>query len=207
MLLQLLPLVLAMSGQATTQQQPPQAAPVQRPAQAPRKIYNETADARAQIAAALESVGQDDIRVLINWGANDDENCTKFQQGMYGGVPSPSSQQIRQKFADEFRVVSVDVGHFDKNQDLARSYGGPSAGAPLPHLTILDKTGKVLAQQSSREFAGEAGAAAYAPEKFLAFLAKYQAPPPPEAKPALTAAIAKAKAENKEVFLWFSAPW
>ncbi len=84
MILHFLPLVLAMSGQALPppQQAPPpppqQAVPATptvapRPPQAPRKIYTETADAKALIATAIAGAEESDIRVLINWGANDDE--------------------------------------------------------------------------------------------------------------------------------------
>ena len=213
MLLQVVPLVLMMGVQgppnAPPQQAPP-AAPVQRPAPAPRKIYNDTADAKTQIVTALKGAADDDIRVLINWGANDDENCTKFQQAAFGATQPmpPAVQQIREKLADEYKLVTVDVGHLDKNQDLAQLYHATLAAGALPHLTILDKTGKVVAQQSSREFAAAAGApAAFDPDKIVAFLAKNQAPLPGNAEPLFRAAIEKAKRENKEVFVWFSAPW
>jgi hypothetical protein len=187
------------------EQQTPPATQVQRPAAAPRKIYNETADAKAQIAAALKAAAEDDIRVLINWGANDDENCTKFQQALYGGVPpvTPAVQQIRQKLSVEYRLVTVDVGHLDKNQDLAQAYQASLTAGALPYLTILDKNGKVLAQQSSREFASEAG---FDPDRIAAFLTKYQAPAA-DAEPLFRAAVERAKREDKMVFLWFSAPW
>jgi hypothetical protein len=190
------------------EQQTPPATQVQRPAAVPRKIYNETADAKAQIAAALKAAAEDDIRVLINWGANDDENCTKFQQAFYGGVPpvTPALQQIRQKLSVEYRLVTVDVGHLDKNQDLAQAYRTSLTAGALPYLTILDKNGKVLAQQSSRDFAAEpGGTAAFDPEKIVVFLAKYQAPAG-SAEPLFTAALQNAKREDKMVFLWFSAP-
>jgi hypothetical protein len=210
MLLQVVPLVLMMGVQAPPNappQQAPPAAPVQRPAPAPRKIYSETADAKAQIAAALKIAAQDGIPVLINWGANDDENCTKFQQALYGGTPSisPAAQQMRQKLSSEYRLVTVDVGHLDKNQDLVKAYQVSLEAGALPHLTVLDGTGKVLAQQSSRDFAA-GGPSAFDSEKILTFLTKYQSPAP-DAAPLFRAALEKGKREGKTVFVWFSAPW
>jgi hypothetical protein len=209
MLLQVLPLVMIMSGQAPPQQAPPPT-PVQRPAQAQRKIYNETADAKAQIATALKGAADDDIRVLINWGANDDENCTKFQQAAFGPAQPmpPAVQRIRTSLSVEYKLVTVDVGHLDKNQDLAKLYHTTLAAGALPHLTILDKNGKVVAEQSSRDFAAAPGGpTSFDPEKVAAFLTKNQAPSPGNAEPLFRAAIEKAKRADKDVFVWFAAPW
>ena len=43
--------------------------------------------------------------------------------------------------------------------------------------------------------------------KIVEFFTKHQAPPAPDAEPLLQAALTKAKAEGKAVFVWFSAPW
>jgi hypothetical protein len=216
MFVHVLPLVLAMSGQAAPPRQAPPAkapaqqaqpaAPVQRPA-TPRKIYNETADAKAALATALKAAAEDDIRVLINWGNNDDPNCAKFQQALYGaGAPEDVAQPLRTKLSNEYKLVTVDVGHLDKNQDLAAQYKPALDLGHLPYLTVLDKKGQVLAHQPASQFASDTDPAAFEPKKILALLAKHQVPPT-EAQPLFDAALRKAKAENKEVFLWFSAPW
>jgi len=208
MLLHMLPLVLAMSGQATPQSppaQPQQAAPAPAPRPA-RKLYNETADAKAQIADALKAAAEDDIRVLINWGANDDDTCTKFPQALRGNPMTEAQQQVSLKLSNEYRQVYVDVGHLDKNQDLAGLYHASLAGGSLPHFTILDKTGKVLAQKSAGDFAADTDPAKFDVAKVLKLLEQYQVASP-AAAPLFAAALKRAKAENKEVFLWFSAPW
>ena len=211
MVLHFLPLVLAMSGQATP---PPQQAPPQPPQQsvpatatvaprqpqAPRKIYNETADARAQIATAIAGADESDIRVLINWGANDDERCTRFTQ-----VQRSPEVTTPKFFSDEYKVVYVDVGRTDKNMDVAAAYGAKPAAGALPYYTILDETGKVLAGAPATELVGD-DPAALDPKKFAAFLAKHQAPAP-DADPPFQAALSQAKRDGKYVFLWFSAPW
>jgi hypothetical protein len=205
MVLHFLPLVLAMGGLATPppQQPPPQNAPattVSRPPQTPRKIYNETADAKAQIATAVAGAEESDIRVLINWGANDDERCAKFAQ-----VQRSPEIATPKFFSDEYKLVAVDIGRLDKNLDVAAAYGAkPTAGA-LPYFTILDAHGKVLAHASGAELAGD-DPATIDPRKFAAFLAKHQAPAP-EADPPFRAALSEAKKDGKYVFLWFSAPW
>lgn len=207
MLAPVVPLLLMMGGQASPPPQAPPAAVTQRPQTAP-KLYNETADARAQIDAALKAAAEDDIRVLVNWGANDDEACAKFQQDLSGrGSTNPAYEVIRTKLSNEYRLVRVDVGHLDKNQDLAAKYGASLSAGALPHLTVLDKSGNVVTQQPARDLAAApGGAAVYEPEKIAAFLTQFQVAPVP-ADPLLGAALAEAKRDGKYVFLWFSAPW
>ena len=207
MLAPVVPLLLMLGGQAPPPPQAVPAIPAQRPQQPP-KLYNETADARVQIEAALKAAAEDDIRVLLNWGANDDEACTKFQQDVSGrGSTNPAYEIIRTKLSNEYRTVRIDVGHLDKNQDLAAAYGVKLSAGSLPHLTVLDKQGKVLAQQSSRELAAPPGGpTVYDPEKIAAFLKQHQVAAVP-ADPLLAAALAEAKRDGKYVFLWFSAPW
>jgi hypothetical protein len=206
MFLPLLPFVLAISGQAPPPQPPPQevrpAIQVPAPAQRPvRKLYNETADARTQIADAIKAAADDGIRVLINWGANDDENCTKFQQAMSAGMPP-------QKMSDEYKVVMVDVAHLDRNQDVAATFKTSLEAGALPHLTILDKSGKIIAQQSSRAFGGGGSMPTpFDPKKIAEFLTEHQAAAAPAAEPIFRAAIEKGKREGKTIFVWFSAPW
>jgi hypothetical protein len=204
MVLHVLPLVLAMSGPSPSP--PPQevkpAIVLPRPAQAPRKIYNETADAKTQIATAVKAAAEDGIRVLINWGANDDERCAKFPAlqrapEMTGGTGL---------FRDEYKVVSVDVGHLDKNLDVAQAYGAKLTAGALPHFTVLDQNGKVLANAPATDLTLATDPAALDPGKVAALLTKHQAPAP-EADGPFKAALSQARKEGKDVFLWFTAPW
>ncbi len=210
MVLHALPLVFALLGQAPpTQQQAPPPAQVQRSAPAPRKVYNETADVKTQIAAAVDAIKEDGTRVLIVWGANDDEKSTTFPTALYGDPRAEPevTQQLRQMMRDEFRLLTVDVGHLDRNQDVAQKYTHLVAGQ-LPFVTVLDKNGDVLADQTAREFVARPGAKApFDSAKIAAFLAKYQAPPLPSAAPLFKAALEQGKREGKTVFVWFSAPW
>jgi hypothetical protein len=193
----LLPLALALTLQASPPQQaPPAPAPAARPAP---KTYNETADAKAAIDAAVKSAALDEIRVLINWGSNDSEQAAKF-------AALRRQREFGPLFSDEYKLVFVDVGHGDRNLDVAGKYGASIAPDALPALTILDHTGKVLAQASSRDFRSDADPAAVDAAKVSAFLTKYKAPAPDAVGP-FDAALARAKREGKSVFVWFSAPW
>lgn len=193
--LAVLPLLLALGGQARTVP----AAQVAAPRPAP-KLYDEAADAKAKIADAIKAANVDDIRVLINWGANDDEGSAKFAQALR----APAVNATRYA-ADEYKVVNVNVGHLDANLDLAKTYGATLAARALPALTVLDQTGKVLAQASARDFAG-ADQAAIDSDKVAAFLTSHQAPAPDAIAP-FEAAVKQAKRDGKTVFVWFSAPW
>jgi hypothetical protein len=171
MLLSAVALLLTLAGQAP----PPSPTPPPKPAQGPPKLYNETADARAQIDGALKAAAEDET--------------------------------IRTKLSNEYRYLRVDVGRLDKNVDLAATYGVRLSPGALPHLTVLDKQGKVLAQQPAQQLAASPGApTAYDPDKIAAFLRQHQVAPV-AADPLLASALAEAKRDGKYVFLWFSAPW
>ena len=164
------------------------------PAQPP-KIYNETADARVAIANAIKRAATDDIRVLINWGANDNAQSAKLSDALRG-VESTL-------FADEYTRAYVDVGHADKNLDIARTYGVTLSAENLPALTILDAKGKVVANASARDFLS---GGAFAPASISSFLKKNQASQPNDTAN-FENAVKQAKRDGKVVFVWFSAPW
>lgn len=210
MILTWLPVTIALTGQAvpppptapppTIRTAPAQvvgAAPAQSPRPAP-KTYNETADAKATIEAAVHAASTDDIRVLIVWGANDNERCAAFDTAR-------RSRDMGTAFSDEYKVAFVDVGKADRNLDVAKSYGVTLAADTLPALTILDQQGKVVANLSSRDLAAE-GAPGFDSKKLAAFLTSHQAPPP-DATAQFEAAQKQAKSEGKTLFIWFSAPW
>ena len=177
---------------------PPPSVQVQR--RSPPPPYDPTADAQAQITAAIKSASTDGIRVLVNWGANDDTASAAFDAAR-------RSRELRPFFSDEYRIVNVNIGHLDKNLDVAKAYGVALTAGALPALTVLDAEGKVLAQTSGAAFRSEADPTIVEVAKVAAFLEKHQAPLPPDAEPLLNAALNQAKADGKSVFVWFSAPW
>ncbi len=188
----------ALSGGQAAQPPPAQPPVVQRPA--PPPLYNPAADPRAQIAAALESAKEDGIRVLLNFGANDDAPSKAF-----GAVRR--TRELSPFFADEYKGVNVDVGRLDRNLDVAESYGVTLKAGDLPALVVLDADGTVLARTSGAAFRSDADPAAHDPSKIVAFLKTHQAPPPPDAQPVFDAALQQATREGKSLFVWFSAPW
>jgi Thioredoxin-like len=191
-------LVLAQAAAGQAPPPPPQPPAVQRPA--PPPLYNPTADAKAQIDAALKSAKEDGIRVLVNWGANDDAASKAF-------ATARRSRELSTFFADEYKAVNVDVGRLDRNLDIAKKYGVTLAAGELPALAVLDADGNVLARASGSAFRSGDDPSAFDPAKIAAFFTKHQAPPAPDAEPLLEAALKRAKGEGKTLFVWFSAPW
>jgi thioredoxin 1 len=207
-MLHLVPLLLAFAGQAASQTTPPaqpaaqvQTAPAKAVKRAAPPPYNEKADAKAAIEAAVKAAATDDIRVLINWGANDDPVSKEFVD--IRRAPELSDPRF---FSDEYKVVNVDVGHLDRNLDLAKSYGVKLSAESLPAFTVLDAAGRVLANTTAAALRPNGDASAIDPTRVAAFLAEHQAPAPDAIAP-FEAAIKQAKKEGKSVFVWFSAPW
>lgn len=60
--------------------------------------------------------------------------------------------ELARLIAQDFVVVKVDVGRYDKNLDLAEKYGVP-INKGIPALSVLDSHGKLLYAQSQGQFA------------------------------------------------------
>jgi len=166
--------------------------------------YDEAADARKQIDAAVARAGKENRRVLIQWGANWCGWCHLLHEHM------EKEKDVRRKLLYEYDVVLVDIGRFDKNLDLAERYGArfkdPQAGG-VPYLTILDADGNVIANQETGSLESKVdGKNGHDAEKVLAFLAEHQADYL-SAESILGDALRRAGAEKKMVFLHFGAPW
>jgi thiol:disulfide interchange protein len=173
------------------------AAPQEKQDAAP--VYDEKADARADVQAALARAKKENRRVLIQWGANWCGWCKLLHGTM------ATDQTLRQKLSYEYDVVHVDVGRFDKNMDLAAELGADFKA--IPFVTVLDAGGKALVQQNTEPFETTIDdKQGHDPKKLLDFLTQYQAPYL-YATAVRDAALAQAKSEDKRVFLHFGAPW
>ncbi|HTE05344.1 MAG TPA: thioredoxin family protein [Planctomycetota bacterium] len=185
---------------------PSAAAPVV-PARAARPdIYDEHADGRMQIDAALARAARNNRRVLIQWGANWCGWCHLLHE------LCATDGEIRHELLYEYDLVLVDVGHFDKHLDLAAGYGADLKAAGLPYLTLLAADGSVLASQptspleltEAEKAAG--GKLGHSPARVLGFLALHEAPAL-HSQDVWRDALAEAGRQGKRVFLHFGAPW
>jgi thioredoxin 1 len=109
-----------------------------------RIIYSDTADAHADIAQALHTAASEHKRVILDFGGNWCGDCQVLDIYMHQQPNLPILD-------DNFVLVHVNIGHYDRNTDLAARYGAPlKNGVPL--LVVLDARGRVLLVQKNKEF-------------------------------------------------------
>jgi len=159
-------------------------------------VYDEAADAGADIAAALAVAARKNKRVLIQWGGNWCGWCIKLHDLFR------TDRTIARKILYEYEVVTVDIGRWDKHLDLVERYGADIQGSGVPYLTVLAADGSVLANQDTGSL--EEGDH-HDPALVLDFLETHQAPYP-EAEALLANALDRAGREDKRLFLTFGAP-
>jgi protein disulfide-isomerase len=111
--------------------------------------YDEAADARAQIRAALARSQADKRPVLVVFGANWCPDCRALDLAMKGG-------RNAELIGKEFRVVKVDVGRFDKNADVAERYGVPLKKG-IPAVAIVSPAGRAIYATKAGELADARG--------------------------------------------------
>jgi thioredoxin 1 len=111
--------------------------------------YDENANARQQIKQALTQAATDHKTIIIVFGANWCPDCRMLEYGMSKGA----SASLIQK---DFEVVKINVGRFDKNVDVAASYGVPlkegipavSFVSPDNHVLYVTKEGELANARS-----------------------------------------------------------
>lgn len=160
-------------------------------------VYDEKADAKAQVAAALAAAKRENRRVLIQWGGNWCSWCLLLHERF------KTTPELARTLKYEYDVIHVD----SKNADLAETYKADFKKHGVPYLTILDADGKVLANQETESFETKIdGKNGHDPKKLQEFLVKHQATPL-KADEVLKAALADAAKYDRKVFLHFGAPW
>ncbi len=110
----------------------------------PAMIYSDTADAAAEIRAAIAQAAQQHKRVLLDFGGNWCGDCQVLNIYFH----DPGNASLLQH---NFVLVDVSVGEYDRNLDLAQRYGVP-LNKGVPALVVLDGHGRVLYAQRNGEF-------------------------------------------------------
>ncbi len=168
---------------------------------AAEKVYDEQADAGAEIRAALERAKVNHTRVLIQWGANWCGWCKLLHK------LCQENRDIRTTLRNEYEVVLVDIGRWDKNVDLSERYGATLKASGVPFLTVLDSDGEVIVNQESGSLeAGNDPVPSHDPAKVLRFLTEHQAPAI-DAQQLLDDSLAKARSAKTPLLVHFGAPW
>lgn len=164
---------------------------------APADIYDTTADAKALVAAALERASRDNKRVLVMFGGNWCGWCHRLHELF------ASDRAVHKKLSDEYEIVMVDIGKWDKHMELAAGYGAELKKTGVPYLTVLAADGSVVTNQDTGSLEKDKG---HDPEKVLGFLTTNQAPMA-DANVVLAAAQANASESGRRMFIHFGAPW
>ena len=111
----------------------------------PPPIYDEGADAKAAIRATLAEAEAAKLPVLVVFGANWCGDCRMLDATFKHGPSAPL-------IAPHFKDVTVEVGRFDHNVDIAESYRVPLKKG-IPAVAVLSPQGKLLYATEGGELA------------------------------------------------------
>lgn len=92
--------------------------------------YDESADAVAQVADGFAQAKAEDKLMLISFGANWCPDCRAFDTAIH-------EPGLAESIAQQYVVVKVDVGNWDKNIELIQRFGNPIAGG-IPSIVVAD---------------------------------------------------------------------
>ena len=128
-------------------------------------VYDESADAQAQVSQALAKAKADNKQVMIVFGANWCGDCKMLD----GEFKKPALKALLDA---SYVVVKVDVNRFNKNLDVVKPYGDVIKKG-IPSIVIATPANQLVYATNGGELAdarkmGEAGVA----EFFKALAAK-----------------------------------
>lgn len=136
--------------------------PLATPKPAATPLYDKSADARADIAAALALAKAEGKRVLLDFGADWCPDCHVLSAYMEG----PAGRQLVEP---AFHVVRIDVGQWDHNVDVAHEYGNP-IGTGIPAVVVLEPDGTMVGSSAEGTLANARG---MSEQQVLDYLAKW----------------------------------
>ncbi len=103
--------------------------------------YDQHADAHKDILTALTEARADGKLVLLDFGANWCLDCIVLSHLF-------EDKTVHPFLDDNFHVVSIDVGNWDRNLDVSQQYGSPIDNG-IPAVVILTGSGDVIASTKS----------------------------------------------------------
>lgn len=170
----------------------------------PTGLYDEKADAAADIRAAREKARKENKRVLVMWGENNCGFCV-FLNDLLKTDPTVSPM-----VKSEYVWVKADIGKFNKNIDLANYYTTPllEQGFGAPALTVIDpETDRGVDRRGGNSMTAKPMSMERVFDEKLIydFLEANKAPAKP-AMPELTSAQAAAGKQDKKVLAFFTMP-
>jgi thioredoxin 1 len=108
-------------------------------------IYDEHADAKAEVNAAIAKAKAEHKRVILDFGGNWCGDCKVLDINFH----KPENQELLAKY---YLLVDIDIGRFDKNMDIGDRFGVPIKKG-VPALAVVDGNGKTVLAQTGGEFA------------------------------------------------------
>lgn len=115
------------------------------PAPAVKQVYNEQADARADLNRAIAQAGSQRKQVLVVFGANWCGDCQALDRKFSEGA-------LTAPVAKRYVTVKVDVGRFNRNLELAQQLG-VSLKKGIPAVAVLDADAQPLGVTNGGELA------------------------------------------------------
>jgi thiol:disulfide interchange protein len=109
-----------------------------------RIIYSATADPHADIAQAIRTATAQRKHIILDFGGNWCGDCQVLDIYFHQQPNLPLLE-------NNYVLVHVDVGHLDKNTDVAQKYDIPLKRG-VPALAVLDQNGRLLYSQKNGEF-------------------------------------------------------
>jgi thiol:disulfide interchange protein len=109
-----------------------------------KDLYSETSNATADIAAALVRARREHKHVLLDFGGNWCGDCQVLDIYYH---QSPNAELL----AKNFILVHINIGHMDKNVDVAKKYNVPITRG-VPALAVIDAHGRLLYAEREKEF-------------------------------------------------------
>ena len=125
-------------------------------------VFDEKADANAQIRAAVAEASRSGKNIILDFGANWCYDCHVLDNAMHRPALAPLIEK-------NYIVVHIDIGKFDKNLAVAKKYHVPIKKG-VPALAVLDPKGKLLYAQEEGQFED---ARDLRPENFREFFEKW----------------------------------
>jgi len=124
--------------------------------------FDEKADARKDIAAALAKAKADRKHVLLDFGANWCPDCLVLAKLL-------EDKSVKPFLEANFHLVKVNIGSRDMNLDIAQEYGNPIEKG-IPAVVVLEPQGRILTTTKGGELANARTAT---PEEILAHLKQW----------------------------------
>ncbi len=109
-----------------------------------RDIYPDSAQAKADIAAALKTAAQTHKRILLDFGGDWCGDCQVLDIYFHNTQNLPILES-------NYVLVHINIGHMDVNVDIAEKYQIPLERG-VPAIAVLSDKGKLLYSQKSGEF-------------------------------------------------------